>query len=60
MLEAVARDEPSPAAVNLEQRAESVIFELEEPIGITESGGSALQCERPHLRKWRFHGAGMA
>jgi len=57
MLEAVvvARHEMSLAAVNLEQRAKAVIFEIEEPIGIVEGLGAPLQREGRYSGKSGRH-----
>jgi len=48
----------APGSVNLEQRAEAVLFELEEPIRIVEGVGAALQHERRQLWERIGHGCG--
>ena len=45
-------------AINLDQRAEAVVFELEEPIRIVEGVGAALQHERRQLWERIGHGCG--
>ena len=46
---AVARDEASARTIDFEERAEAIVFQLEEPIGVVERGGAALQDERRDL-----------
>jgi hypothetical protein len=50
-----ARDEARARAVNLEQRAVAVGFDLEEPSAIVESRSAALQDERRRLRACGGH-----
>ena len=47
----VTRDETSAAGVDLEQRPECVILEIEKIVGIVEGSNSALQDERRDPRE---------
>ena len=53
MTEAIlfARHEPCAGSVDFEERSEAIVLKLEEPVGMIEGGGAALQCERHHIRK---------
>ena len=52
---AVARNETRTFAVDFEQRAKAVVFQIEEPIGIVEGLGAPLQRERRDSRKSGRH-----
>jgi hypothetical protein len=52
-------DGAGACAIDLEQRPEAVIFELEEPIGMVKGLGAALQYERSNLRNVGHQKAGL-